>query len=214
MIYKNYIKNHVKFKPKFTALCSIFAISMLVGCASTPPISIDNNANYKTWLERQHELQNMQNWTAKGSFSVTYNHKTDMASFVWEETNSGGLIDISGPLGIGNAKIIIQGDKAILQKSSGEMFEADNLNDLVNQHLAYKLPIANLHYWLRGLPLPKSNAESKYDDLNCVHMMQQDKWQIVYDEYSKFSNTYLPTRIYISNSQLNAKIVIKNWKFS
>lgn len=211
MKYKNYVKS-IKLIQKFIGLsCGVCAL-MLVGCATTPPTNIMDNSNYKTWIERQHELQNMQNWVAKGSFSVTYKNKTDMASFIWQEEYTGGIIEISGPMGLGNAKIIIQSDKAVLQKSSGEVFEADNLSDLVNQHLGYDLPIANLHYWLRGLPLPHRTAKSKYDDLNCIHIMQQDKWQVVYDEYGKFSNMYLPTRMYISNSQLNAKIVVKKWQ--
>jgi outer membrane lipoprotein LolB len=200
------IKNIVRL-----TIC-ILTIIQLNACTTVPkPQPTKTNLHYLSWTDRKAQLRMLDNWHISGSLSITYNNKTDLASFDWQKNHDVYTINIYGPMNLASAKIMGNANHVTLQKSSGEKTEASTAEELMQHQLGWALPVNNLNYWIRGLPTPGINARSVFDDYNHLSSIAQQEWQIIYVSYDSFANIDLPTKIYLNSPQLHAKIVIKRW---
>lgn len=192
-------------------IANILTLILLGACSTMTPPPATSSLHNLSWSERQQQLHTLTAWNIRGSLSITYNEKTDLASFEWQKKQDNYFINIHGPMNIANTNIIGSNNQVVLQQASGKQIEAATAEELMQQQLGWSLPLNNLNYWIRGLPTPHINARSLFDSYNHIQNMTQQDWQITYADYSSFSGIDLPTKIYLISPQLRAKIVIKQW---
>lgn len=195
---------------RITMLLLLFT---LVGCAViSPQPATPIAARHLNWQQRQKQLQAIKNWNIKGAISITYNNKTDMASFSWKNNWHSYWIDIFGPLHLGSVQINGNENGAVLQQSSsGKIVRAATPEDLLQQQLQWPLPISNLNYWIRALPSPAKATALQFDSDHHLTSFTQQNWQIIYNAFQTVNGVDLPTKIYLTTPELRIKIVIKQW---
>jgi outer membrane lipoprotein LolB len=188
----------------------------LNGCAiNQAPVSTQIAVpKYLTWQQRQTELNNLQTWTAEGSLSVTFDHKTDIAYFAWQQNAKNYGIDLHAPLNLKQLQLV-GNDKQVTLWESETSISAPTPEALLKERLGWTLPIANLVYWIRGVPAPTSAttpiATQQLDNFNHLTHMQQQGWDIQYVDFQAINNIDLPHIIYLQTEGLKIKIVIKKW---
>lgn len=191
-------------------ICLLFAL--LSGCATYYPKTATSGNHMLTWKNREYQLNEFNTWKASGSFGVTVDGKTNIASFDWQQNNKKYLINIFTALHVGSAKIIGNDTSVTLWKSEKTAITAKNPEDLLYHEFGWTLPIANLIYWVKGVPAPGFFAAKMHFDA-FLHLIsfEQQNWQIQYRDFVSVDDIDVPTKIYLENPKLKIKIVIKHW---
>lgn len=186
------------------------ACLLIAGCASfqpTPPPS------QKTipWETRKAALERIKNWDAKGSVSIQYKQKTDIASMNWHQENQHYNIALSGPLNFGSVEIVGAPGKVTFKQGNRPPVKAASPERLIAQQMGWQIPVSNLYYWLRGIPAPGSDAKTQFDNTGRITHMTQQGWTIEYAEYMGVGAVDLPKKIYLTHPDLKIRLVIRQW---
>jgi outer membrane lipoprotein LolB len=192
------------------ALCTLWIAS----CATTPTNKTLPQNQSQTWGSRVQTLSNVQNWDLSGMIGIRNNAKNDhlSANIKWQQHNKQYSILLFGPLGAGSIKLTGQPGLVKLENSDGKTYTAASPEQLVAQQTHWYLPVSNLYYWIRGLPVPNVPAKTHFDTLNHLDTLQQQGWQVQYLHYTSINNVDIPNKIFLFNRELNVKIIINDWK--
>ncbi len=189
-----------------------FLILLLAGCATVFQPSAVAPTQKLSWQQRQKQLLAINHWQLRGAFSVQTPKNVNMAHMNWQQDERHYLINISGPLNIGGVQIIGQPGQVTLVASAKQKYTASSPEELLQQALGYRLPISNLYYWVRGVPVPDLPAKTQLDPQQHLIALQQEGWQIQYADYTHVSNTDLPTKVTLVNPELRIRMVINQWQ--
>lgn len=195
---------------------AIFFLLILTGCTTTNTLSTQQNGwTSQTQLnlqQKRQQLNAIQSWSAQGNLAIRTQQKGFNASFNWRQNSSSDYsIALFGPLGTNRIQLTGNSQQVVL-RTPNRMASAQDPEHLLQQQVGWNIPISNLFYWLRGLPAPYAKAQKSYDMNNHLVQMQQQGWHIIYLRYLAVNGIDLPTRIFLSNSQLQVRIIITNWR--
>lgn len=195
------------------SLTTCFITLWLTSCTSISNNPAPQNTN-QTWGTRVTSVSTLQNWDLKAVIGIRNNVKNDnvTANLQWNQTQHNYTILLFGPLGAGSAKLTGTPGHVTLEASDGKVYNAPTAERLLAEQTNWDIPVSNLYYWVRGLPVPKMAAIKKFDTFNHLTELQQQGWQIQFLRYTSINHIDVPDKISLSNSQMNVKIVIKEWK--
>jgi outer membrane lipoprotein LolB len=197
-------------------LTLFFSILWLSGCASltTEQTTTTNTNKPLTWESRAQTLSSVQTWDMSALIAIRNNSKKNnlTANMQWQQTPASYSILLFGPLGTGSAKLTGTRHHVALETSDGKVFTAPTPEALLAQQTHWDLPVSNLYYWIRGLPVPNLPSQKRFDDSNHLVELQQQGWQIQFLRYAPSNQIDLPRKIFLVNPELNVKIVINEWK--
>lgn len=182
---------------------------LLTACAPAP----QPGAQHLTREQRHGQLSVIHNWNLIGAFSVRQGGQATMANMRWQQQGNRYYQTISGPFSLGGVDIIGQPGRVTMQKSPSEIITASSPESLLMQHFGWELPISNLYYWIRGIPVPGAPISAqKYDADNHLVFLQQRDWTVQYTAFQNVNGIDLPRTILVNNHDLQAKIVISRWQ--
>jgi len=183
-------------------------ILLLSACATVPP----PGTHYLTWHQRQQQLQAINSWDMYAALGITYAGENTMAHLDWQQLKNSFTANITTPINIGGVKIIGNSKQATLWKSATDKITAKTPEQLMYQELGWSLPLFDMKYWVLGLPAPHIAYHAKFDTYNHLSYLQQQGWEISYDDFRSIGNIDLPQKIWLENPKLQAKVVIKKWQ--
>lgn len=187
-------------------LCSL----LITSCATFRP-SQPTPQKVIPWETRKAQLAHIQSWNVKGSVSIQYQQKTDIASLTWQQINEHYDIALAGPLNFGRVNIVGAPGSVTFQRGNETPLSASTPERLMTQQLGWNIPVSNLHYWLRGMPAPGGNPTLQFDSFGHIAHITQQGWRIEYLDYMSVGEVDLPRKIYLSNPTLNIRLVIRQW---
>jgi outer membrane lipoprotein LolB len=181
----------------------------IIGCASTSDTS--SASQQKTpWETRKADLANIEEWNIRGSISIQYQKKTDIASISWQQRRKHFDIALAGPLNFGRVEINgLPG--SVTFKQGSKTASANSPEALLEEQMGWQLPISNLNYWVRGLPAPGSTPKIEFSKLGYITHLTQQGWSVEYAEYMNVNGLDLPKKIYLNNPALKLRLVIRQW---
>ena len=199
---------------KFISL--LFIISLLCQCSTPPkpiPSSIQKNGNTNHFQIRQQHFLKQTTWHAKGRIAANNSHDGGSANFDWQNINLKYSIKLSGPLGLGSAKLNGQPDQVTFIDQYGKRHTATNPETLMKKLLGWQVPIQGLNYWIKGILIPNINYSNlTLDELGRLNTVEQSGWTIQYVNYYEATLLSLPKKITLTNNDLKVKLVIKQWQ--
>lgn len=190
----------------------LFALLFISGCAHqgalTPPQDI---------LEHQRQLQAVSDWALTGKLGVRTAEDSGSASVRWTQQATGYQINLSGPLG--QKTMIITGtpDKVRLEQTGEPAQEAKTAQALIKKSTGWTFPVAQLAYWVRGVPAPKLRITHLQQNENgLLAQLIQGGWSISYsnyrDQYFNGINLPLPEKITAEYQDVRLVLVIRRWQ--
>jgi outer membrane lipoprotein LolB len=194
------------------SLCLSVSLLNLTGCVS---LSLPTKASQASHFQvispqkRQAQLRLIKTWTIRGAVSYQQNGQTQLANYYWQQIGDDYQISLNSSLNLyhveldGNAKqvTLIENHKTTVAKRPEE---------LLSQRLSAHLPIRAISYWIRGLAAP-GVAKTQYDAFGHLIGVNQQGWDVSFDQYESIDNVDLPQILRIQSRQQHIKLVIKDW---
>jgi outer membrane lipoprotein LolB len=197
---------------RFLIIC--FLTLWLSSCATVSNQPTAPTTPTQTWGSRVDTLSGVQDWDMNALIAIRNSQKkTDLtANMQWQQHQKNYTILLFGPLGTGSAKLTGAPGNVTLQTADGKTFNAPTPETLLAQQTNWDLPVSNLYYWIRGLPVPSLPAKKQFDAENRLIDLQQQGWRIQFLNYTSTHQVDLPRKIFIYNTETNVKIIINEWK--
>ena len=141
-------------------------------------------------------------------FAVRHGSESATGGVQWRHSETADDLLITNPLGQGVARITRSGAEFELETSNGERYRAPDAETLTQQVLGWSLPLRGLPQWVLARPLPGEPAEIARGDDGRVKSLNQDGWQIDYEQYAGEH----PSRVNLAREDLRIRLVIESWQ--
>ena len=183
----------------------LLLVLMASGCAHhslTPPQDV---------LEHQRQLQAIGDWQLTGKLGIRTADDSGSASVKWAQQIGNYQISLSGPLG--QKRMIITGtpDNVRLEQTGEPAQEAKTAEALIKKSVGWTLPVAQLAYWVRGIPAPKLRiTHLQQNDNGLIDQLTQGEWRINYSNYrdQDFNGATLPLPGKITAEYKDVRLVL------
>ena len=197
---------------KITILLSLIMMS-LCSCAITRPTPAETMTTPPLATHsREQTLLHLQNWQLNGKLAIQSAKNATSAALNWRQQQQRYSISLLGPLGSGELTIIGRPGFVRLQMSNGQFATSQSPEQLLSEHVGFRLPVSYLYYWIRSLPAPHVTAKTHYDANGRLRELQQQGWKIQFLSYIPARGIDLPSKIFISSSLFKIKIIIYQWQ--
>jgi outer membrane lipoprotein LolB len=196
-------------------LCAVLCYS----CATPPPRPPANQLQ-QLWQVHESALLPIQHWELRGRLAVRTDERGGQASLTWKRDAAQHSIRLNGPLGRGVVRVTQDASGAQLQDAEQRVFHAASAEELLYRYTGWRLPIANLNYWVRGVPVPDLPATRELDDAGRLKTLRQQGWEVQYQEYvqadgydlpNRFTLTYAPEQASLEMPAMEVRLVIDRW---
>jgi len=139
---------------------------------------------------------------------VAVRHGKDAASgrIFWRHSNNADELLITSSLGQGIARINRERDRFRLVTGDRKEYRADNAEDLTEQALGWRLPLAGLSDWVQARASPGRPAEVR-GEVNRDLELSQDGWHVAYEEFRGGK----PFRMRLTREHLQIILVVDQW---
>lgn len=192
----------------------IFMSLLTAGCATTqyrqqPPAQNKNIS----WEGRAQKLSMVKTWNLNALIAIRHKQDAWSATLNWQQQNQSYHIVLFGPLGSHSYDLMGQPGSVKLTAANGKSVTASNPESLLLKQTGAEIPVSNLLYWIRGLPVPSCPVQKKFDAYNHLIVLEQQGWTIQYLRFVSVNNIDMPSKIFLVNPHLNVKILINHWEF-
>ncbi|MES2212860.1 MAG: lipoprotein insertase outer membrane protein LolB [Pseudomonadota bacterium] len=186
----------------FLAVLAFF--SMLMGCSHRERV-----VHVVSWPEHLQHRAQLDNWRVGGHYQVSHLDQQSSGRFAWRQHEQEGQLILMNPLGVTEARLNHGPRHALLHLRSGQNFESDNAERLLNQILDLPVPIAYLSYWLKGIPRthePYLIIQRHPNGLPAV--LEQAGWRI---ELLAYAPNGLPVEIHLYRDTTAIDLHLSQW---
>lgn len=149
----------------------------------------------------------LQAFTLQGRVSVQHGEQSLSGLLSWKAEAASDEVLLSSPLGQGLASIS-RNDRLVSLVRPGEpALTAENVEELTQTALGFRLPLSGLRFWIQARPDPARVSELRRDEAGGVEQITQDGWKIAYLQYSDNR----PRKIHVTREGLEIRLVIDEW---
>lgn len=163
-------------------------------------------------------LSELEDFSFEGRAAIRHGDKGTQATLVWAQHGADARLRLSGPFGAGALRVTLEGPVLSIQDSQGTRLSGPDAELALADMLGFAPPIATLRWWLLALPAPDSPALQARDEAGRLSSLQQDGWQVEYQEYREESlaqgRTAMPRRLRATRDALDLRLVIDSWNLS
>jgi outer membrane lipoprotein LolB len=179
---------------------------LLAGCSI---ITMKKEKSEKAWSARQARLLQIDRFAlqARVSSGGLFGIKGNL---IWRQERDASDIRVAGPFGVGATTITARGRRIEIRSAKGA-FTTENPEEDLQKRLGWAFPVSHLRYWVLGTPAPGSEAEYELDEGGTIASLEQDGWQLEYDEYQETDAIDLPRKFTVSNDEVKIKVVVDTW---
>jgi outer membrane lipoprotein LolB len=153
-----------------------------------------------------------QNWTASGRLALAANGEGGSGSFTWGQQGAETTLSIRGPLGAGAMQVTTDGHSLIVTDAGGRHLDAEQAGALLRRRLGTDLPLAELRYWMLGVPSPGTPSSVADAAIAPVRVIEQSGWRIGYDMFTAAGGVSLPGRFTATQGAVRLKVVVDDWR--
>lgn len=148
-----------------------------------------------------------------GRVLVSYDGRAFTANVRWLHASDTDEIWLMTPAGQVLAHLREAADGAMITTADQTQHRAASVESLTKRALGWELPAGRLQHWLRGTPVPGTDADiAERDAAGRIRRLTQDGWRITYDYYPPSENEGLPRRMDLVGAAQTLRLVIDTWR--
>jgi outer membrane lipoprotein LolB len=201
----------IKVRRGLLRLISILATAILItACSSMAPNIEPTGRQLDSYQQQAAKLSQLQEWHVEGKIALNMNNKNNQGNLIWQQKQDSFDLLITGPLGQGYLHIESY-PGLVIATTAEEQIQANSIEELFAQHFDWSLPMQELHYWVRGISSPSTQAQMTFFDNGDVDIIKQAGWDIDYDRFVEVDGFSLPYKLTITGNDIRVKLVLKKW---
>lgn len=137
--------------------------------------------------------------------------------WVWQRRADGQRLDFTGPTGKLLFRLHDDANGARAQDADGKHYAARDTESLLYELTGWRVPVAGLQYWARGLPIPDVAYDARFDAQARLIELTQAGWSLHFGEYAAVDSFELPRKLELhtaagDDKQIRLKLVIREWQ--
>jgi outer membrane lipoprotein LolB len=180
------------------------AAALVAGCATAPRTGPGG--------ARAPDPDQFTQWTARGRIALVARGEGGNGSFVWQQRSERTELALRGPLGAGGLQLTLDGAQLELTDPNGTALDGAAARAELERRLGTRLPLAEMRYWLLGIPAPADVADGPVQPATgAVPGFVQAGWVISYDAMAAQGAWTLPAKLTATSGGARVRIVIDDW---
>ncbi len=191
-------------------LLPLLTLALLAGCAGRTPAPEGERAAGQ-WQSQAERLAELDTWVLIGKAGLRTPDDSTSANLDWSQHPHYYRLLISGPFGSGRSTLEGREGRFSLTTAEGR-FEAETPEALMEQQLGWSLPVSALSDWIRGIPAEDSAHRLEEDALGFPQRIEQDGWEIIYRDWTRTAELWLPRRLVMTYDDLRVTLVVTDWR--
>lgn len=192
----------------------VFVAWWLSACATTPPVS--TVAPPPAWPARAAEIARLDAWDVQARVGIRAGDEGGSVGWHWQRRVDGQRLDFTGPTGKLLFRLDDDASGARAQDADGKHYAARDTESLLYELTGWRLPVAGLQFWARGLPIPEVAHTARFDPQARLIELQQAGWSLNYGDYVRVGALELPRKLELSTAAngdkpIRIKLVVREW---
>jgi len=192
--------------------CVIVVLTLAItACATSPVVTGPSLPPDLAWQARKTELEKLTSWRLHGRIAIKSTGDSWSASIDWQQQDDVFDIHFMTHLGQTMAKLQGQPGQATLYTPDEKITAAD-VDELLDKHFGWVIPIEGLRYWILGVPAPGFVANKQVDDDGRMELLEQSGWHIQYVRYNRDGSVDMPEKMVLEYPRLRVRLFIDRWE--
>ncbi|MFZ2507582.1 MAG: lipoprotein insertase outer membrane protein LolB [Steroidobacteraceae bacterium] len=177
------------------------------GCATLPPPT-----DAASWAGRRADLQALEAWILDGRVAVATAVEGFSGGLAWRQDGAKAEIGLRGPFGGTALSIRLDGEEMTVFDSGGAAIAGDAARQYVVSEIGAPLPLAELRYWLVGVPAPQFQYRETMGTDGRLAALEQAGWRLRYSRYQEVDGHALPVLIEINSESARLRLAVSRWR--
>ena len=176
----------------------------LTACGTQPTIAPPTNTT-----QQQQLLQALENWQVSGRIALRSGNRSDNLGWDWRQQGSRSSLRLRGLAGAGQLSADHRTREITLGEGLAEL--TGEQRQQLRRQLG-QLPVFDLTWWLRGLPVPGQEMQLQWNAAGLPSRLQQFDWSIHYDSFQQVGGLTLPRAMRMVGPGVSGKLILKSWR--
>ena len=190
----------------------VVALGLLAGCRTAPPAAIVGPGADAPWPQQRAALEKLDRYSLNGRVAVAANGQGFSASLRYEQMPRSSNLALDGPLGIGGLRVVLEGEELQIATSRGEKLDGEAARAELERRLGFALPLAELRWWLLGIPAPGETAVNQDAGTGEIHDFMQAGWRVSINSRAAGLGFSLPQRLTAEREGARLKLLVERWR--
>ena len=191
---------------------ALVALGALSGCRTAPPATVVGHGADAPWPEQRAALEKLDRYGLNGRVAVAANGQGFSASLRYQQMPGGSNLALDGPLGIGGLRVVLEGKELEIATSRGEKLDGDAARAELERRLGVALPLAELRWWLLGIPAPGDVTLNQDAATGEIHEFAQAGWRVSINSRAAGLGFSLPQRLTAEREGARLKLLVERWQ--
>ena len=187
-------------------------LALLAGCQTLPHKPAAGPGANAPWPDQRAALQSLDSYQLNGRVAVAANGQGFSANLRYQQLPRRSDLALDGPLGIGGMRISLDGETLAISTSRGERLDGQQARAEIERRLGFTLPIAELRWWLLGIPAPGESTINAEPGSGEIHDFTQSGWHVSIASRSEGLGFSLPQRLTAERDGARLKLLVDRWQ--
>lgn len=187
-------------------LVALLCAVVLAACAPVPRKPLEAGL-----AESQRKLLDLPYWRFEGRVAVQTRAEGLNASLFWEHDGRQDRVRLSGPFSQGAVSIVLQDDLIYINEGNGVVRTSRDPDELLRQRLGFTVPLANLRYWVLGLPAPRGEPANMAVSGAADRSFDQQGYALAFERFIRVREFDLPQKMSAQGAELKLKLIVDEW---
>jgi outer membrane lipoprotein LolB len=203
------------FGLKATYIFLILFSLIQTGCSNLtkPQVQVATFEAPENWESTSKKIEALSSWKLIGKIGIrTPDDSVTAAINQWQQIDSNFIIDLSSTFfGLGASKLYGSPNFLTIQEPGEEPISSYEPDLLIQQALGFPLPISSLSWWIKGIPVPHTPHNLRFNENGHPSTLAQDHWNVSYSKYTTINGLPLPGKVTLKRDDVRIILAIKQW---
>lgn len=188
----------------------LLAVLLLAACARQAPRP--DAAQLAAQDEREQRLAGVGHWAIDARVALSVPGQGGSGSLHWERWPAAMDVTFHAPVGGQGFRLYADAGGARLDGlADGPLYGADAAA-LLWRATGWRVPLAELEYWVRGMRAPGGDARLEFDRDGLPLRLEQGGWTVEYRDWFSARVPPLPRRIFARQQDSRVRLLISDWR--
>jgi outer membrane lipoprotein LolB len=190
-----------------------FAVTVVAACAPAPTrpvVVVERERAEALQLERERAVAASPDWAFAGRVAISTAGDGGSGRIEWAQRAGDFNVRLSAPVTRQSWRLQRAGGTVRLEGLEGGPREGADAEALLFEATRWRLPVADLAAWVRGVRGPDSPARMEFDDTGRLAAIEQSGWRVEYTDWNA-DPLPMPTRVQATRGDARVRLAIERW---